>query len=80
MSASSTDTLDQLFQQWNGQLVPWTFNGGFVALSYVVSLIGAMSTLELINRRTAPKGLFNQYERHVTTSAMAANNPQRAAS
>lgn len=30
-----------------------------MTLSYVVSLIGAAATLELINRRTAPKGKFN---------------------
>jgi hypothetical protein len=50
----------QLFDEWNGQMVPRSFNAGFVTLSYVVSLIGATSTLELINRRTASKGIFNQ--------------------
>ena len=49
-----------LFEQWNGRVVPRAFSPGFVTLSFVVSLIGAMSTLELINRRTAPKGKFNQ--------------------
>lgn len=52
---------DVLFEQWKDQIVPRSFNGGFVTLSYVVSLIGAASTLELINRRTAPKGRVNQY-------------------
>ncbi len=50
----------ELFQQWEGNIVPRSFNAGFVALSYVVSLIGSAATLELINRRTAPKGKFNQ--------------------
>ena len=48
-----------LLLQYEGQIVPRSFNAGFVALSYVVSLIGALSTLELINRRTSPKGKFN---------------------
>ncbi|OIW27762.1 hypothetical protein CONLIGDRAFT_542746, partial [Coniochaeta ligniaria NRRL 30616] len=48
-----------LFEQWHGHVVPRSFNPGFVALSYVVSLIGAASTLELINRRTAPRGRLN---------------------
>jgi hypothetical protein len=51
-----------LLLMYEGQIVPRSFNAGFVTLSFVVSLIGAASTLELINRRTAPKGTFNQYE------------------
>lgn len=49
-----------LFELWDGHVVPRSYNPGFVTLSYVVSLIGAISTLELINRRTAPRGMFNQ--------------------
>lgn len=48
-----------LFDQYRGHIVPQSYNPGFVALSYVVSLVGAASTLELINRRTGFKGLFN---------------------
>jgi len=51
---------NDLFRQWDGQVVPRSFNAGFVTLSFVVSLLGAASTLELINRRTAAKGKFNQ--------------------
>lgn len=50
----------ELFQLYVGHVVPRSFNAGFVTLSYVVSLIGAIATLELLNRRTAPKGLVNQ--------------------
>ena len=57
---TDADAADRLFRQWDGQIVPRSFNAGFVTLSYVVSLIGAASTLELINRRTAAKGKFNQ--------------------
>ncbi|KAH7117455.1 hypothetical protein EDB81DRAFT_916284 [Dactylonectria macrodidyma] len=48
-----------LFREYQNQIVPQSYNAGFVALSYVVSLVGAGSTLELINRRTAFRGLFN---------------------
>ena len=51
----------QPYAQYIGQIVPRSFNVGFIALSYVVSLVGAGSTLELINRRTSPKGTHNQY-------------------
>lgn len=54
-------TVHGLYDAYNGEVVPKAFNAGFVALSYVVSLIGAISTLELINRRTSPKGVYNQY-------------------
>lgn len=60
MSLDLTEN-DLLFEHWRDQIVPRSFNAGFVTLSYVVSLIGAASTLELINRRTAPKGRINQY-------------------
>ncbi|KAI1858716.1 uncharacterized protein JN550_012548 [Neoarthrinium moseri] len=52
-------TSEELFLQYEGQVVPRSFNGGFVTLSYLVSFIGAASTLELINRRTSRNGLFN---------------------
>lgn len=52
-------TSDLLLHQYEGQIVPRSFNAGFVTLSYVVSWIGAASTLELINRRTSRNGLFN---------------------
>ncbi|KAM5357827.1 hypothetical protein ACJZ2D_015870 [Fusarium nematophilum] len=48
-----------LLREYQGHIVPQSYNAGFVALSYVVSLVGAGSTLELINRRTGFRGLFN---------------------
>ncbi|VUC25488.1 unnamed protein product [Clonostachys rosea] len=50
---------EELLGKYEGHIVPQRFNAGFVVLSYIVSLIGAGSTLELINRRTGSKGLFN---------------------
>ncbi|KAF7546730.1 hypothetical protein G7Z17_g8217 [Cylindrodendrum hubeiense] len=50
---------EDLFREYRGQIVPQDYNAGFVALSYLVSLVGAASTLELINRRTGSRGLFN---------------------
>lgn len=60
MSANDT-TLGSvaLLDKWHGQLVPWSYEGGFIALSFVVSLIGAATTLELIQRRTAQTGKLN---------------------
>ncbi|KAF9870538.1 hypothetical protein CkaCkLH20_12028 [Colletotrichum karsti] len=52
-------TTENLFVRYHGHIVPRAFNGGFVTLSFVVSLIGAASTLELLNRRTSHKGKFN---------------------
>ncbi|KAF4988378.1 hypothetical protein FGRMN_9797 [Fusarium graminum] len=50
---------EELLHRYQGHIVPQSYNAGFVALSYVVSLVGAASTLELINRRTGLRGLFN---------------------
>ena len=52
-------TTEELFREYEGQIVPKTIHGGFVALSYFISWLGALSTLELINRRTSRRGLFN---------------------
>ena len=43
-----------------GQTVSQSYHVGFVVLSCLVSLVGAGSTLVLINRRTGFRGLFNQ--------------------
>lgn len=52
---------EDLLRQYQGHVVPQSYNAGFVALSYLVSLVGAASTLELMNRRTGFRGVFNQY-------------------
>ncbi len=49
-----------LLEQWMGKIVLISFDPGYVVLSYVVSLLGAGSTLELVNRRTSLKGWYNQ--------------------
>ncbi|KAE8378761.1 hypothetical protein BDV26DRAFT_291885 [Aspergillus bertholletiae] len=38
-----------------------SYLGGFVFLSYVVSVMGCTTTLELLHRRTAKSGLYNWY-------------------
>ncbi|KAK2468714.1 hypothetical protein H9L39_19641 [Fusarium oxysporum f. sp. albedinis] len=60
-----------LLREYQGHIVPQSYNAGFVALSFVVSLIGAGSTLELINRRTGLRGLFNQYASHSAVSNLS---------
>lgn len=55
-----SESAEELLLKYRGQVVPQSFNPGFIALSYVVSLIGAACTLELLNRRTSYKGIFNQ--------------------
>ncbi|KFY31704.1 hypothetical protein V493_00884 [Pseudogymnoascus sp. VKM F-4281 (FW-2241)] len=47
------------WKEWEGRIVPREFTPGYVVLSYVVSFIGAWTTLELLHRRTAGKGLYN---------------------
>ena len=59
-----TTSPDELLQQYQGQIVPKSYSPGFIALSYIISLIGAASTLELINRRTGFKGIFNKSVPH----------------
>jgi hypothetical protein len=63
-------TPEEALQLYEGRFVPQRFNAGFVALSYLVSLVGAGSTLELINRRTGSKGLFNKSVDAISTHGL----------
>ncbi|KAL2755832.1 hypothetical protein ACRALDRAFT_1043121 [Sodiomyces alcalophilus JCM 7366] len=56
---SMSNTPDDLLSEYEGLVVPHSFSPGFIALSYLVSFIGAACTLELLNRRTSHKGKFN---------------------
>lgn len=49
----------ELWNEWEGKIVPRAFSPGYVVLSYVVSYVGAATTLELFNIRTAGRGLYN---------------------
>jgi hypothetical protein len=42
-----------------GKIIPRTFAPEFVVLSYVVSYIGALTTIELLHRRTSRRGWYN---------------------
>lgn len=60
MEANAILIRDVLSQELIGHVVPRSFSGGYVALSYVVSVLGAASTLELLHRRTSAKGKLNR--------------------
>lgn len=47
-------------RQYVGQVIPVSFDPGLLVLSYVISLVGAASTLELIHRRTSRRGYYNK--------------------
>ncbi|KAK2873657.1 hypothetical protein FQN49_002190 [Arthroderma sp. PD_2] len=42
-------------------VVHQSFHAGFIVLSYIVSLVGCATCLELLHRRTARLGLYNWY-------------------
>jgi NO-binding membrane sensor protein with MHYT domain len=54
-----SDANVEALKEWVNRVVPKDFSPGYVVLSYIISYIGAWTTLELINRRTAGKGLYN---------------------
>lgn len=47
--------------QYLGQVIPVTFDPTLLVLSYIISLVGATTTLELIHRRTSRRGYYNKY-------------------
>jgi NO-binding membrane sensor protein with MHYT domain len=56
MGATHETNLAQLV----GQVVPVSFDPTLLVLSYLISFVGAASTLELIHRRTSRKGYYNK--------------------
>lgn len=48
-----------LLEEWEMKQVPRSFDPGYIVLSMFVSFLGAWTTLELINRRTAGRGFYN---------------------
>lgn len=59
--AMDSAAYDAGLAQYIGHPVPYQFDPALLTLSYAVSLVGAASTLELINRRTSRKGYYNKY-------------------
>ncbi|KAK4653351.1 hypothetical protein QC762_512520 [Podospora pseudocomata] len=57
--AMDSAAYDAGLAQYIGHPVPYQFDPALLTLSYAVSLVGAASTLELINRRTSRKGYYN---------------------
>lgn len=43
-----------------GEVMPVSFDPALLVLSYVISWVGAASTLELIHRRTSRRGYYNK--------------------
>lgn len=44
-----------------GTVVLQSYNAGFIVLSYLISLAGCVTCLELLHRRTSRLGLYNWY-------------------
>lgn len=40
---------------------PQAFSPGLIALSYIISYVGSLSTVELLQRRTSRRGAYNWY-------------------
>ncbi|RDA93816.1 hypothetical protein CP533_6366 [Ophiocordyceps camponoti-saundersi (nom. inval.)] len=48
-----------LLRQFEGKLVPFKFEAGFIVVSVIICFVGASSALELIRRQTSNKGIHN---------------------
>lgn len=57
----ATNSTEQLLEDYAGKLVPYSFNGGFVCLSFAISLVGTSTSLEMIRKRTSHRGKHNLY-------------------
>jgi NO-binding membrane sensor protein with MHYT domain len=61
MDANITSSSGANFTALEGHVVTRSYNPGFVVLSYMISYVGAWTTLELLNKRTSWKGSYNWY-------------------
>jgi hypothetical protein len=40
---------------------PVSYDAGYITLSFFTSLVGCVTTLEVLNRRTSTRGAYNWY-------------------
>lgn len=45
----------------NRDLISHSYDPGFIVLSYLISLAGCWTSLELLHRRTGSRGYYNSY-------------------
>jgi NO-binding membrane sensor protein with MHYT domain len=50
-----------VFPLESSHLIVQSYNGGFITLSYIISVIGSLTTLELLRRVTSARGFLNWY-------------------
>ncbi|RCI07398.1 hypothetical protein L249_1364 [Ophiocordyceps polyrhachis-furcata BCC 54312] len=49
----------ELLREFEGKIVPFKFEAGYIVVSYIICFVGASSALELIRRQTSNKGIHN---------------------
>ena len=52
-------TSTNLSPDFSNEVVFHSYSGGFIVLSYFVSVVGCWTALELLHRRTGTRGLYN---------------------
>ena len=55
----------------NRDLISHSYDPGFIVLSYLVSLAGCWTSLELLHRRTGSRGYYNWYVNTATCLRLA---------
>jgi hypothetical protein len=60
MDADAAALRRDALEEYLGQVLPVSFDPVLLVLSYLISLVGAASTLELIHRRTSRRGYYNK--------------------
>ena len=51
-----------------GSVTPYSYNAGFIVLSYCISVVGCWTALELLHRRTSRGGVQNWCAQSVRSS------------
>lgn len=53
--------MSSILGTYDGDLISHSYDAGFIVLSYLVSLAGCWTSLELLQRRTGARGYYNWY-------------------
>jgi hypothetical protein len=61
MDANITGVSGTNLTALEGHIISRSYNPGFVVLSFMISYVGAWTTMELLQKRTSWKGSYNWY-------------------
>ena len=67
---NTTGTSRTNYTALEGQIINNSYNPGLIVLAYMISYVGAWTTLELLHKRTSWRGKYNWYLHTLVTESL----------